>query len=259
MPAACRRRQPTQSVVAGRRRSLQVVSALGEQVLKARKRRRWSQEELAARVGIDRTRLSQIELGKGEGVPADLWFALADALDMPFRMELGRDPIQELEDAGHLELQEFMLSLGRSAGINRSFELATRPSSPAYSADVGLRDDARRLLVLEECWNTFGNIGASVRSTRRKIAEAEEFALAIGGEHGPYRVAAAWVVRDAPRNRAVIARYPEIFEATFSASSSAWVKALTSRDAQPPTGLGLVWCDPRRRRLTAWRRRAAAE
>ncbi|MDL2336104.1 MAG: helix-turn-helix transcriptional regulator [Chloroflexota bacterium] len=257
MPAGTRRNRPTQSVVAGRRRASQVTSVLGEQALKARRLRGWTQQELAAKIGVDRTRVSQIEAGKGGGVPADLWFALADALGMPFRMEFGRDPSQELEDAGHLEMQEYMLRLGRSVGMSRMFELATRPSNPAYSADVGLRDDLRRLLVLEECWNTFGNIGASVRSTRRKIAEAEALAVAIGGERGAYRVAAVWVVRDAPRNRAVLARYPEIFDATFTASSLAWVKALTTRDVEPPSDMGIVWCDPRSGRLSAWRRSSA--
>jgi transcriptional regulator with XRE-family HTH domain len=231
-----------------------VTSLLGEQLGKARKRRGWTQKELAAKAGIDQTRLSQIELGKGGGVPADLWFALADALQMPFRMEFARDPVQDLKDAGHLEMQELMLRLSRATGFSRTFELATKPSNPAYSVDVGLRDDSRRLLVLVECWNTFGNIGASVRSTRRKIAEAEALAIAIGGDRGPYRVAAVWLVRDAPRNRAVLARYPEVFEATFTAPSAAWVKALTFSAATPPTEMGLAWCDPRSGRLTAWRR-----
>lgn len=257
MPATTRRNQPTQSAVAGRRRAIQATSVLGERVLKARTRRKWTQDELAAKIGVDRTRVSQIEAGRGGGVPADLWFAIADALQVPFRMEFGRDPLQELEDAGHLEMQEFMLGLGRKTGFSRTFELATRPSNPAYSADVGLRDDVRRLLVLEECWNTFGNIGASVRSTRRKIAEAESLAISVGGERGPYRVAAVWVVRDVPRNRSVLGRYPEIFDATFTASSAAWVKALTARDVDPPSGLGIVWCDPRRGTLTAWRRSLA--
>ena len=145
--------------------------------------------------------------------------------------------------------------MGRGTGFGRTFELATRPSNPGYSVDVGLRDDVRRLLLLEECWNTFSNIGASVRSTRRKIAEAEALAIAAGGEAGPYRVFACWVVRDAPRNRAVIERYPQIFEATFSGDSAQWVRALTRRDVTPPTGLGLVWCEPRRGRLTPWRPR----
>ena len=57
--------------------------------------------------------------------------------------------------------------------------------------------------------------GASVRSTNRKLAETQALAVALGGEAGPYRVAAVWVVRDTPRNRAVLARYPETFDATL--------------------------------------------
>jgi hypothetical protein len=52
----------------------------------------------------------------------------------------------------------------------------------------------------------------------------------------------------------VLARYPEVFEATFTGSSAAWVKALTVKGVPVPRELGLVWCDPRHRRLTAWRR-----
>jgi hypothetical protein len=60
-------------------------------------------------------------------------------------------------------------------------------------------------------------------------------------------------VRDAPRNRAVLARYPEIFDATFTGSSGEWVKALITATAPVPRQLGLVWCDPRRGRLSVWR------
>ncbi|HLB45090.1 MAG TPA: helix-turn-helix transcriptional regulator [Candidatus Limnocylindrales bacterium] len=242
-------------MAAGRRRAIEACALAGEQIAKARKRRGWPQRVLAHKLGISQARESQIEAGKGGGVPPDMWYAFASALGIPFRMEFGRDAVQELEDAGHLEMQEFMLRLGRATGFNGGFELATRPSNPAYSVDVGLRDDARRLLVLEECWNTFGNIGASVRSTRRKIAEAEALAVAAGGDGGPYLVSGCWIVRDTARNRAVLERYPEVFESTFTGPSGAWVRALTEPGALPPTGLGLVWCDPRRGRLTPWWRR----
>ena len=228
------------------------MGRIGEQIAKARVRRGWTQRELALKLGIAPSRQSQIEAGKGGGVPAELWFATAEALGVPLRFELGRDPLQELEDAGHLELQEFMLELGRVTGRSRSFELQIRPT-PGLSVDVGLRDDAVRLLVLEECWNTFGNVGASVRNTRWKIAEMEELAVAIGGERGPFEIRACWIVRDAPRNRAVVERYPEIFTSTFSGSSAEWVRALTGPNVLPPRGIGAVWCDPRAKRLSALR------
>lgn len=234
-------------------RATKASASVGQQIASARERRGWTQDELAAKVGISQTRQSQIELGRGRGAPADLWFAYAEVLAIPLRFEFGRDPAQELEDAGHLELQEFMLGLARGAGLSRTFELPTRPASPALSVDVGLRDDVRRLLVLEECWNTFGNLGGSVRNTRRKIVELEAQAVALGGEE-PYRVAACWVVRDVGRNREIVNRYPQVFESTFTGSSAAWVRALSVGGANPPLGLGLVWADPKAGRLTAWRR-----
>jgi len=142
-----------------------------------------------------------------------------------------------------------------------SFELPTRPSDPSRSTDVCLRDDRARLLVLIECWNTFGDVGAAVRSTNRKLAEAAELAIAIGGER-PHRVAACWVVRDVERNRQLLARYPELFASKFPGSSALWVKALTRPAVgdihhDPPLDLGLVWCHARATRLLPWRRAPA--
>jgi hypothetical protein len=189
-------------------------------------------------------------------LPLEEWFALGSALDLPLIVAFRKDRLEEPADAEHLGIQELSLRLGRVAGLLRTFELSTRPQNPSYSVDVGLQDDARRLLVLDECWNTFGNINASIRSTRRKIAEAQELAIAIGGEAGAYRVAACWIVRHTRRNREIIARYPEVFGTTFTGSSDAWVKALTGQ-GDPPDELGLVWCDLKATRLFTWRRRAA--
>jgi hypothetical protein len=109
-----------------------------------------------------------------------------------------------------------------------------------------------------ECWNTFGDLGAAIRSTNRKRAEVAELAIAIGGDR-PHRVFSCWVVRDVERNRQLVARYPELFASTFPGSSSLWVKSLTESAvpdprSDPPTALGLVWCDARATRLFAWRK-----
>jgi hypothetical protein len=183
-------------------------------------------------------------------------------LDRPLRIELSRDVREEPADAGHLAIQELVMRLGRRAGHGATFELPTRPSNPAYSTDVGLRDDRARRLILVECWNTIGDVGAAVRSTNRKRAEAEGLAAAIGGGRSttggdlpgkPYTVATVWVVRATRRNRDLISRYPELFASRFPGSSRAWVQALT-RGTPPPADLGLVWCDVRATRLYAWRR-----
>jgi transcriptional regulator with XRE-family HTH domain len=238
----------------GRRLAQAKASELGAAVRTARKRRRWSQAGLGRKVDLAQSRIAQLELKPGAGTSFEVWFALASALRLPLRVEFGRDPVQEPDDAGHLKVQELMLRLGRLAGRQQTMELPTRPANPRYSIDVCTRDDRLRVLFIEECWNTFGNINEAVRSTRRKVAEAQQLAVAIGGETGPYRVAAAWIVRDTRRNREILARYPEVFAAAFTGSSRQWVTALTTTDARPPTELGLVWCDRKATRLVSWRK-----
>jgi transcriptional regulator with XRE-family HTH domain len=228
---------------------------LGSDVRHARKRRRWSQAMLGSKVDLSQTRIAQLERGSAPGSSLEVWYALATALGLPLRVEFGRDPVHEPDDAGHLKMQELMLRLARLTGRARTFELPTRPADPSHSIDVCTRDDGRRVLCIEECWNTFGNINAAIRSTRRKVAEAEQLAVAVGGDRDPYRVTAVWIVRDTRRNREIMARYPEVFAAAFSGSSREWVTALTTSAAAPPSEPGLVWCDRAATRLFSWRRR----
>ena len=242
------------------RLNLEQLARLGGELRAARHRRLLSQEQIGERAGISRSVISAIERGSGGSHTLDAWQRLALAVDRPLRVELRRDAREEPADAGHLAIHELVMRLGRRAGFRGIFELPSRPSDPSRSTDVGLRDDRARLLVLVECWNTFGDVGAAVRSTNRKLAEAAAMAIAVGGER-PHRVAGCWVVRDVERNRRLIARYPELFGTRFPGSSASWVQALggatgdsaTPRSA-PPEELGLVWCDARATRVFAWRR-----
>jgi len=132
------------------------------------------------------------------------------------------------------------------------FELPTRPAEPRHSADVCVRDPRPRVLIIQEAWNTFGDIGAATRSTNRKAAEAAELAVTI--DDGPaYRVATVWIVRPSAANRALIGRYPEIFRSSFPGSSRSWANALRA-GTSPPNEPGLVWLDPTSGRIIEWRR-----
>jgi hypothetical protein len=197
--------------------------------------------------------ISDLERGHGASLSVDLWQRVFVALDRNRRLETTRDRLKEPADAGQLAIQELILRLARRAGRHGTFELATKPIEPWRSTDVGIRDDRHRALILVECWNTIGDIGAAARSTTRKMAEAEQLATVIGGEK-PYRVASCWVVRASARNRELLARYPEVFAAKFRGSSFAWVKALDSAEA-PPREIGLVWSDPMATRVFPWRKR----
>jgi transcriptional regulator with XRE-family HTH domain len=254
-----RRRTRAAAALAARERASAVSRDLGAQVKAALRRRRWSYRRLGEKVGLSGQRVGQIAGGHGSGASLEVWFAIAAALGLPLSMNLGRDPFEAPPDAGHLRIQELVLRLARETGRRRTFELATRPADPALSADVGVVDSKKRVLMLVECWNTFGSINAAVRNTRRKLAEAEALAIAIGGDDGAYRVAGCWVVRDTRRNRALIASYPEVFSSAFHGASLGWVRALTRPEAEPPAELGLVWSDLAASRVFAWRARRAVE
>ena len=70
-----------------------------------------------------------------------------------------------------------------------------------------------------------------------------------------HTVSGCWVVRATRANRALIARYPELFATRFPGSSLAWLATLTT-GRSAPTHAGLIWCDVGATRLFAMRRSA---
>jgi hypothetical protein len=194
-----------------------------------------------------------MEAGKAAGTPPEVWFALAVALERFLRFEFARDPLLELADAGHADMQELLLRVTKSAGYSGGFELRTRAADPSRSIDVPLVARTARRLVIGECWNVFGDLGGAARSSNQKTAFAAEEAVVLGGEGEPFEVGLCWIVRDSKRNRELVARYRHIFDAFLPGSSAAWVRALTVAGAPLPDQPGLVWCDGRATRLFAWR------
>jgi transcriptional regulator with XRE-family HTH domain len=233
-------------------RSLERRSRVGAAIKAARLRRHWTQAELGRRASLGRMVVARIERGKTR-LDVEALERLALALGLPLTVELGRDPHRDVADAGHLAMQELVLRTARRCGLERRFELATRPNEPWRSADVCLASKAQRTVIDVECWNTFGDVGAGARSSDRKRAELAQLAVATWGAGA--RAAVVWVVRDTAANRALIARFPEVFAARFTGSSREWVEALTSAGPIPERA-GLVWCDRAATRLWAWRRPA---
>jgi len=239
----------TAARLSGSRLAASVASAAGVEVRTSRTRRRLSQASLAKQVGISRPRLADIEAGRGASVPLEVWLALGQALGRYLRFELARDPLAELVDAGHLLIQELVIRLAKAAGWEVSFEARSGGADSGRSIDVRLVDRNRRRLVIVECWNTFGDLGAATRSSNRKIQEAEAKAVAIAGDGVPFAVGLCWVVRDTKANRELMKRYGHIFEARFPGSSAQWVAALTESSSPMPKGPGLVWCETRGTRI----------
>lgn len=244
MPRAKR----TSLEVAGQTEAARLAMTLGSQARSARRDRRLTLGAVARRTGISLSRLSEIELGDGAATPLDTWVALGIALGRPLAVSFSRplDESRSPADAGHLDIQEHILKLARATGRAGTFELPTRPIDPSRSTDVGLYDARERTRIHVECWNAFGDLGAAVRATTRKHAEA-------AATWPDDRIATVWVVRASAANRAIVARFPHIVDAVFPGSSRGWVGALT-QGTQPPSRQGLVWYDPGTGRLMERRR-----
>lgn len=232
--------------------------AAGREVSVARKRRRLTQEALAERIGLSRARLAAIEAGQGDGAPLDVWFAIARALGRYLKFEFARDPQSELVDAGHLAIQELVITVAKAAGWEVHFEAPSGSWDSRRSIDVRLTHRHLRRIVIVECWNTFGDLGAATRSSNEKVRNEEQRAVAIAGDGQPFIVGLEWVVRATKVNRELIAKYPGIFETRLGGSSAAWGQVLTQATAAVPEKPGLVWCDVNATRLYARRRNTRA-
>jgi hypothetical protein len=151
--------------------------------------------------------ISRVERGLGHAVSIDSWQRIALAVGRPLLIGLQRDIGGETADAGHLAMQELVLRTGRRAGFDGTFELATRSAEPWRSIDVVLSHDTLRILLLVECWNTIGDVGAAASTSARKLAEAVDLAAARWGDM-PAKIGLVWVVRSSARNRALVAAIP---------------------------------------------------
>lgn len=228
----------TAARIEGERLAVVAVRDLGCSVRNGRRQRRLTQQSLARQVGISRQRLGDIEAGRGAAVPTADWFALARALGIYLRFEFGRDPQQQLRDAGHLDIQQLVVRVATAAGWRAEWESRTS----GRWTDVRLEHPKTGRLLVVECWNTFGDLGEAIRSSDYKLREL------AGSEAG-----LLWVVRDTRANRELVGRYGSLLESRFKGSSVGWVRALIG-GGEMPSQPGLVWCDVNARRVFARRR-----
>lgn len=248
------RHRRTDTEVEGRGEARSIAGTLGLELKSTRRRRRLTQAQLGRRVGLSGARVGELERGDGASAPLEAWVKLGKAIGRALAVAFTRELEHEPRDAGHLAAQELVLGLARQHGRRADFELPTRPSNPGFSIDVALRDVTARALIIVEIWNRLDDLGAAVRSTTRKVAEADGQAVLAARGGPPFRVATCWLLVDTAANRRLVARYPEILESRFPGSSVAWARCLAI-GSPPPTEPGLAWIDPRARRIVPLRRR----
>jgi transcriptional regulator with XRE-family HTH domain len=232
-----------------------IAGSLGRELRTAARRRRLTQAQLGRRVGLSGARIGELQRGKGANAPLTVWVKLGMAIGRPLAVSFSREAApNEPRDAGHLAAQELVLALARRHGRRADFELPTRPTDPARSIDVALRDDHARAIIVVEIWNRLDDLGAAARTTTRKASEADGLAVLAAGDGPSYRVATCWLFVDTAANRRLVARYPEILQSRFPGSSFGWARCL-SEGRPPPGERGLAWIDPRSGRLVPLRHR----
>ena len=204
------RRSRTHAQVAGSREAAAIAATLGGVVRAARGARRWTLGALARKVGIGASRLSELERGLGTRAPLETWIALGVALERPLAVVFTRSlaPAAGTRDAGHLEIQEFILRLAHSTGRPGTFELPTRPTTPRRRPTSGSAIHGTGPASSPSAGTHSATLG---RQCERRAAKSSEAAATWPED----RVATVWVVRATAANRALVARYPHIVDAAF--------------------------------------------
>jgi transcriptional regulator with XRE-family HTH domain len=221
------------AVIAGKREARAIAATLGREARSTRRRRRLTQAALGNLVGLGQSEISHLERGNGAGASIETWVAIGMALDRPIAIGFGRDVVDpELRDAGHLAAQELVLRIAGAGGWSTQVEAQSDPARSWHATDVLLRH-GDGTTVLAEIWNRLDDLGAALRSTDRKLADAATTPT-------PRSV---WILVDTAANREIVRRYPTLLRSRFPGSSSAWVRAVAAGEGPPPAP-GLIWADP---------------
>ena len=115
----------------GDREARNIATTLGREVRTSRRRLRWTQRELGQRVGLEQSRISEIERGFATGTPLIVWVRLGMVLGRPVGMAFARDLRPQPNDAGHLDAQEALLPDLRPDHANWSLRARHASCRPA--------------------------------------------------------------------------------------------------------------------------------
>jgi hypothetical protein len=134
-----------------------------------------------------------------------------------------------------------VLRIAGAAGWSTQVEEPSDAARSRYATDVLLRrgDDT---VILVEIWNRLDDLGAALRSTDRKLADARATSATDRTTSATAR--SLWILVDTAANREIVRRYPTLLRSRFAGASSAWVRTI-STGGQPPSIPGLIWADSR--------------
>jgi transcriptional regulator with XRE-family HTH domain len=209
----------------------------GRSVTTLRKRRRWSQQDLADAARISRTVAGRIERGELRTVGWRDLEAVALALDGQLGLEFrwrGAD-LDRLLDAHHAATVEALARVYRSAGWHVVIEATFSEFGERGSIDLLASHPDAGDIVVNEVKASIGDAGATVMGVDRKVRLAPVVARKLGW--ACLGVSRFLVVAEGATPRRRIAAHAEIFGAAFPVrghESRAWIEQPTGR---PISGL----------------------
>jgi transcriptional regulator with XRE-family HTH domain len=235
MPDRSRRRAGTARLI-GRRRAQELSTRLGTAVKLARRASTLRQSDVADRAGVAQSFISRIERGDGRAASLETWAAVASAMGFQLAAFIERAPGTSLpRDYEHLKRQRLILETAARGGWTGTAEHAIDPDwTRPRSIDVVLRRRSRNETAVVEIWDWLDDVGAAFRALDAKVTAMRR--------EGDGVVSGLMVVRGTRRNRQLVSEFRTLFAARFTASSAAWLRALTDT-APMPVAPGLLWTD----------------
>ncbi len=169
------------------------------------------QADVAARCGLSRTRISELENGRASSLRLDEVERIVAAVGLRIRMELSlaRGDLVRLGDGAHAALVEQVVALLRASDWEVALEVPVGSGSIdvlAFHRSTGL------LLVVEvKAWLT--DLQATLRQLARYLRGAPMAARALGWR--PIGTSVVLVVGDTSTQRRVVARHSAVFAAAM--------------------------------------------
>lgn len=187
----------------------------GRSVTTLRKRRRWSQQDLADTARISRTVAGRIERGELRTVGWRDLEAVALALDGQLGLEFrwrGAD-LDRLLDAHHAATVEALARVYRSAGWHVVIEATFSEFGERGSIDLLASHPDAGDIVVNEVKASIGDVGNTVMGIDRKARLAPTIAGKLGLTCR--RVSRLLVIADGQTSRRRVAEHRAVFETAF--------------------------------------------
>jgi transcriptional regulator with XRE-family HTH domain len=251
----------TREQAAADRRSDELAGQLGRMLKDARGRRRLTQAAASEIAGLSPSTWSWLEVGRDGRVTLATWNRAATAVGSSLHAYLqDASAADQPRDAVHLRNQELILrasapggwqalpeaQIDREARTSRSADVLLERGAHAtahgpYATAHGPHATAREYALIE-IWDWFDDVGGAQRNWDRRLDAVERYAIArMAGEEPLPRVGGCWFVRATQRNRRLVKEHRHFFRARFPGSGSAWLMALTTREASMPDKAALLW------------------